>query len=141
MGNVLAPATLSEGERVLDIGCGCGLDALLAALLVGPGGHVTGLDLSPAMVEQAQRSADEAGIRNVRFLTQNAAEWDCPKECFDVVLSNGVFNLIAEKEACLRAVWRLLKPGGRLVVADQMRVPQLTMGAKANAPLPSSWAL
>ena len=143
VGNVQIPAALAEGERVLDIGCGCGTDSLLAALSVGEQGRVTGIDLSPAMIRKARLFAEAAHIGHAEFIAGDITAQTFPPEHFDAVLSNGVFNLIPDKEAALRQIYSLLKRGGRLVIADQVRnafTSSPLPASDADAPSPASWA-
>ena len=128
---------------VLDIGCGCGTDSLLAALSVGEQGRVTGIDLSPAMIRKARRFAEAAHIGHAEFIAGDITAQTFPLEHFDAVLSNGVFNLIPDKEAALRQIYSLLKRGGRLVIADQVRnafTSSPLPASDADAPSPASWA-
>lgn len=121
LGNVQRPAALQQGERVLDIGCGCGVDTVLAALQVS-GGSAIGIDVSPRMVARASQWTAEAGITNASFAVGSLEECVWPDASFDVILSNGVFSLIPAKEAALQKVFALLKPRGRVVIADQTRI-------------------
>ncbi|MDR1015795.1 MAG: methyltransferase domain-containing protein [Coriobacteriales bacterium] len=117
-GNPLAQAGLREGERVLDLGCGGGIDVLLAARQVGGSGHVYGLDMTPEMLALAERNAAEAAVSNVSFIGGLIEDIPLPSGSVDVVTSNCVINLSDDKGAVLREAWRVLVPGGRIVVAD-----------------------
>lgn len=109
---------LSEGETVLDLGCGAGTDLLVAAQMVGPSGKAIGIDMTDSMVARARESAREMGLDNVE-LTQGLIERvPLPDESVDVVISNGVIDLVPDKDAVFSEIWRLLRRGGRLQVAD-----------------------
>ncbi len=127
-GNPTALAELSPGERVLDLGSGGGIDVLLSARRVGPTGFAYGLDMTDAMLELAERNRAEAGVENVRFLKGIIEDIPLPAESVDVVISNCVINLSADKGQVLREAYRVLTPGGRFAVSDivfQGRLPQV----------------
>jgi SAM-dependent methyltransferase len=109
---------LEPGERVLDLGCGAGTDTLVAAQMVGPEGHVTGIDMTPEMLAKARRAADELGVENVEFLEADAERLPFPDATFDVVISNGVIDLIPDKDAVFTELERVLRPAGRIQIAD-----------------------
>jgi arsenite methyltransferase len=117
-GNPTAVADLREGEAVLDLGSGGGLDVILSAKRVGPTGVVYGLDMTDEMLELAQRNAAEAGVTNVHFLKGVIEEIPLPAASVDVVISNCVINLSTDKAAVLTEIARVLKPGGRVGVSD-----------------------
>jgi arsenite methyltransferase len=109
---------LNRGERVLDLGSGAGTDSLVAAQMVGEEGHVTGIDMTPAMLEKARLAAAEMGLSNVGFVEGEAERLPFPDESFDVVISNGVIDLIPDKDAVFSELHRVLVPGGRMQIAD-----------------------
>ena len=109
---------LSPGECVLDLGCGAGTDSLVAAVMVGPEGRVTGIDMTPEMLAKARAAAEEMGARNVEFVEGEAERLPFADESFDVVVSNGVIDLIPDKEAVFAELSRVLRPGGRMQIAD-----------------------
>jgi SAM-dependent methyltransferase len=112
-GNPTALIELHEGEMVLDLGSGGGIDVLLSARRVGPTGFVYGLDMTDEMLALAQRNQAEAGVKNVAFLRGRIEEIPLPANAVDVVISNCVINLAADKSVVLRDAFRVLKPGGR----------------------------
>ena len=118
VGNPFALGAVRPGDAVLDLGCGAGFDALVAALAVGPTGRVAGVDLSPEMLAVAESGRAAAGLSTVEFRQADVEALPFPDASFDVALSNGVLNLIPDKPAALREVFRVLKPGGRLQACD-----------------------
>ena len=108
----------SRGERVLDLGCGAGTDSLVAAQMVAPTGTVTGLDMTTEMLERARRAAAEMEQGNVEFVEGDAERLPFADDSFDVILSNGVIDLIPDKDAVFAELYRVLVPGGRLQLAD-----------------------
>jgi arsenite methyltransferase len=134
VGNPFSDGLPAPGERVLDVGCGAGVDALLAALLVGEAGRVEGLESTPEMLDRARRNAALAGLDNVAFRQGVAEALPYPDAAFDLVLSNGVFNLVPDKERALAEAYRVLRPGGRLRFADQI----LEAEQAPACPLPSA---
>ena len=117
-GNPTAVAELREGETVLDLGSGGGIDVILSAKRVGPGGVAFGLDMTDEMLELAQKNAAEAGVRNVHFLKGVIEQIPLPADSVDVVISNCVINLSVDKPAVLTEMARVLRPGGRIGITD-----------------------
>jgi arsenite methyltransferase len=109
---------LAPGERVLDLGSGAGTDSLVAAQMVGEGGRVTGIDMTPQMLVKARAAAAEMGVSNVEFVETEAEKLPFPDGSFDVVVSNGVIDLIPDKDAVFAELFRVLVPGGRMQIAD-----------------------
>lgn len=116
--NPFSLGRLEAGERVLDLGSGAGTDSLVAALQVGPSGSVTGVDMTPEMVAKARAGAAELGLANVAFVEAEAEQLPFADASFDVVVSNGVIDLIPDKDAVFAELHRVLVPGGRIQVAD-----------------------
>jgi arsenite methyltransferase len=117
-GNPFSLGHLRPGEHVVDVGSGAGLDSLIAARMVAPGGMVVGVDMTPAMLDKARRAARESGLANVEFRQGYMEAMPVGDEWADVVISNGVLNLAPDKHAALSEMARVLKPGGRLQIAD-----------------------
>jgi len=117
-GNPFSLGALSEGEHVVDVGCGAGIDALIAARMVGPKGAVVGVDMTPSMLARARVSASRCGFAHVHFHEGLAESLPVDDGWADVVISNGVLNLFPDKFAALREMARVVKPGGRLQIGD-----------------------
>jgi arsenite methyltransferase len=109
---------LAEGERVLDLGSGAGTDSLIAAQMVGDEGSVTGIDMTTEMLGKARAAAAEMGATNVEFVESEAEQLPFPDGSLDVVISNGVIDLIPDKDAGFVELYRVLTPGGRIQIAD-----------------------
>ena len=130
-------ADLQEGDDVLDLGSGSGMDVFVAALHVGETGSVTGLDMTDEQIEKALRLRDEAGFENVSFEQGYIEDLPFEDESFDVVVSNGVINLSPEKDQIFEEVRRVLKPEGRLALSDIISEKQMSDSIKTDADL---WA-
>jgi arsenite methyltransferase len=116
--NPFSLSRLAPGEDVLDIGCGAGTDTLVAAQMVAPAGQVTGIDMTPEMLSRARAAAAEMGATNVDFVEGDVEQLPFPGKSVDVVISNGVIDLIPDKDAVFSEIFRVLRSGGRLQIAD-----------------------
>jgi arsenite methyltransferase len=135
VGNPFSWGDLETGETVVDLGCGAGFDTLLAAQMVGPDGGVIGVDMTPAMLTKARRNADLLGLSNVDLREGYLEELPVADATADVVISNGVINLCPDKATVLAEALRVLKPGGRLQIADIIVAKAVPEGAKQDIAL------
>lgn len=134
-GNPFRLGKIKPGEKVIDIGCGAGIDSLIAAGMVAPQGQVIGVDMTPSMLEKAKRAAKETGIENVDFRLGYGEELPIEDGWADVVISNGVLNLMPDKTASLQEMARVLKTTGRLQIADIMVQKAVPDGGKRQIDL------
>jgi arsenite methyltransferase len=116
--NPFSLGRLEPGARVLDVGSGAGTDSLVAAQMVGAEGNVTGIDMTPEMLETARAAAEEMGAKNVEFVESEAERLPFADGSFDVVISNGVIDLVPDKDAVFSELFRVLAPAGRIQIAD-----------------------
>ena len=135
VGNPFVFGALRPGEIVVEVGSGAGFDAVLAALQVGPSGRVIGVDMTPAMLEKARANVEHLGLTNAEFRQGYMEELPIGDTSADVVISNGVINLSPDKEAVFREIARVLKPGGRIQIADIVVARAVPNSAKENIDL------
>jgi len=134
-GSPFAMGELRSGERVVDIGSGAGIDSLIAGKMVGPEGAVIGVDMTPEMRAKARAAAAQAGAEHVHFVDGYMEDLPVEDGWADVVISNGVFNLSPNKPQVLREMFRVLRPGGRLQLADIMVEKEVSTAAKQKIDL------
>jgi len=137
VGNPVRRAALKAGESVIDLGCGAGIDTLLAARLISPGGHAIGLDTLPEMLEQAEANARDGGVTNVVWLRGELESIPLPDAGVDVAISNGVLNLSPRKGRAMAEIFRVLRPGGRISLADIVLDEELPPEVMTD---PDAWA-
>jgi SAM-dependent methyltransferase len=134
-GNPFSLGALEPGEHVVDCGSGAGADSLIAAQMVAPNGRVIGVDMTPEMLSKARNNALEAGLTNVEFRQGYLESLPVPDAWADVVISNGVLNLVPDKAAALLEIYRVLKPGGRIQIADIALQKPVPEGSKSDVTL------
>jgi arsenite methyltransferase len=137
VGNPFTLGSISEGESILDIGCGSGIDTIFSAKMTGPTGKVVGIDMMPEMLQRAKENLKLANLDNVTYEEVSAEKLSFPDKNFDVVISNGAFNLVPDKAKALSEVFRVLKPGGQLMIADQILIGELP---KERKQIIKSWS-
>jgi arsenite methyltransferase len=122
VGNPFSLGDIRAGDHVLDIGCGAGVDTLIAGMMIGSTGKAIGIDMVPEMIERARQNLARTTLQNVEFHESSAERLSFPDQTFDVAISNGAINLIPDKPKALAEIFRVLKPNGQLMVADQILV-------------------
>ncbi len=125
VGNPFSLGAINSGESVLDIGCGSGVDTLIAAAMVGKSGKAVGIDMTAEMIGRAKENLSRTDLDNTQFQEGTAEALPFSDQSFDVVISSGVFNLVPDKAKGLKEVYRVLKPGGRFMIADQVLTGEL----------------
>jgi arsenite methyltransferase len=137
VGNPFKLGEIGSGQTVLDVGCGAGADACVAALHVGNTGKVIGVDCTPAMIDKARKNARHAALDNIEFHEADITNLPIADNSVDVVISNGAINLSENKDRVFQELYRVLKPGGRLQIADMIRVSEVCCSSVSDA---GSWA-
>lgn len=128
---------INPGDTVVDIGSGSGVDVLLAALKAGPDGRVWGVDITPAMIRKARENIEKTDIKNIKIVEGQAIDIPLDDATADIVTSNGVINLVPDKERAFEEIYRILKPGGRIQISDIVLSKPVSEKSKSNARL---WA-
>ena len=134
-GNPFSLGIPSPGERVVDVGCGAGIDSFIAAAMVGPAGQVVGIDMTPAMLDKAKAGIRDSRFDNLEFRQGYGETLPVSDGWGDVIISNGVFNLMPDKKAALTEMARVLKPGGRLQIGDILVDKAVPQSAKERIDL------
>lgn len=132
VGNPFSLGQIKEGDVVLDIGCGAGVDVIMARKMVGSTGKVIGVDLVHDMIERAKTNIEETDLEDIVLIEDSVENLEFPDASFDAVISNGVFNLIPDKEGTISRAFQVLKPGGRLMIADQVMIDELQKDLKTR---------
>ena len=133
--NPFSLGRIESGTTVLDLGCGAGTDLLIAAQMAGPGGHVVGVDMTAGMLARARASADAMGLTNLELHESLIESLPVADESVDVVISNGVIDLVPDKDAVFSEIDRILRPGGRLQIADVVIHKELSEDARRRIDL------
>ena len=134
-GNPFSLGQLLPGEKVVDVGCGAGIDSLIAARMIAPDGKIIGVDMTPTMLDKACKAAEEAEITNAEFRQGFGEELPVSDGWADIVISNGVLNLMPDKDTALKEMARVLMPGGRLQIGDILVEKPVPDGAKRKIDL------
>lgn len=134
-GNPFSMGEMKPGEKVVDLGCGAGIDSFIAASQVGPTGAVFGIDMTEAMLDKGRKAAFKANMSQLEFRRGYLEEIPLPDGWADVVISNGVVNLCPDKEAAFREIYRVLKPGGRIQIGDILVSKPVPAAAKQKIDL------
>ena len=137
VGNPFALGPINQGEVVLDIGCGSGVDVIFAAMMAGSSGNIVGIDVTPEMLKRAKENLAFTDLTNITFEKAGADNLPFADQDFDVVISNGAFNLAPDKPKALSEVFRVLKSKGRLMIADQILIGELP---KEKKQIIKSWS-
>jgi arsenite methyltransferase len=137
--NPFSLGRLEPGEKIADLGCGAGPDSLVAAQMVGAGGHVTGMDMTPEMLVKARAAAAELGVENVDFIEGEIEHLPFDDASIDVVISNGVIDLIPDKDAVFSEIFRVLRSDGRIQLADVTIQSPVSEEGRRNIDLWTGW--